>query len=953
VTRGIPTRTDGKPLAAVLASVLIVASFFFANDAFAQRTDTFNAAQTFQTIDHFGSHDSWTGQVYGGWAPENRQAITDALFSTETGIGLSGWYYNLAAGVDPSIASRNYPWRLRTQESFETGQGTYDWSRNAANGLLLADAKAHGVDKFMMTVYSPPLRMTDNGKPYPDSPGGNNLKTGYEQQFATYIVDVLEHFKNNPNESERIDFDYISPLNEPQYNWSGGGQEGNGRLSATEIRNQVNALHNELTARGLTTGIRAPEAGSIQSLVSGENYLNQLARNNSVNTKLGQTITYHSYFSDNDANMLPMRQQLAAQMATLPGWDVWQTEYGILGNNASSGQVGNGNDFSMNPALAIARTIHFDLTVANASAWSTWLAAAPIEHNYKEFIYFDNANQTFEVAKSGWALGHYARFIRPGAERIEFEGANNDIEGVLASGWRDATTNELTLVYANQLNANEVVNHDFRNAGSFKSDYLTPFVTTDAVGMNLAEQTPFLVGQNYTLPARSMVTMVSGTFNENNDGKVFPSIYGDRDYVLGSGMLTLADGNGIYSGSMSGAGGFVKQGAGEMVLTNNNTYSGQTIVEEGTMVLGGTTNSVAGRIGRDSELVIRGSGTVRVDHFNAIGGFGVANNPDVRIETGGSMTISNGYSANLGAVTLAGGELAGETPDVRFGNWTINRGILVTGNTLSTITAPSIQLRGEQSIDVESGSTLRITGAMDDFFGADSSTLLKTGNGVLEIARSSIDQVQLLNGRTKLIASGAQSVMASSAPAMITKSLDIGASSTFDLNDDMVLIDYSGETPMAEMMASVVDGRLMTSVPDQMVAIVEAADLGLSSIGGVTLDDSALLMQLAAGGDYNLDAEVNSLDVEILIANYCQPGNGWISGDTDYDGMVGFSDMVTMLGNYVGPGIEAYEADQKFIDDWNRVVGVPEPSNLILLFGAGAIALSRRRRIAAKRLNVE
>ena len=91
--------------------------------ALGQRSDQFDAGVTYQTIDHFAAHDSWTGQVYGAWSPARRAAISDALFDRESGIGLSGWYYHLGAGTDATIAARSYPWRLRTQESFQVAPG--------------------------------------------------------------------------------------------------------------------------------------------------------------------------------------------------------------------------------------------------------------------------------------------------------------------------------------------------------------------------------------------------------------------------------------------------------------------------------------------------------------------------------------------------------------------------------------------------------------------------------------------------------------------------------------------------------------------------------------------------------------------------------------------------------------------------------------------------------------
>jgi putative NADH-flavin reductase len=59
-------------------------------------------------------------------------------------------------------------------------------------------------------VNSPPARngLTNATKGL----GATNFKPGYEGQFARYLADILRHFRD----AERIDFTYVSPVNEPQ-----------------------------------------------------------------------------------------------------------------------------------------------------------------------------------------------------------------------------------------------------------------------------------------------------------------------------------------------------------------------------------------------------------------------------------------------------------------------------------------------------------------------------------------------------------------------------------------------------------------------------------------------------------------------------------------------------------------------------------------------------------------
>jgi O-glycosyl hydrolase len=56
-----------------------------------------------QTIDSFGASDAWTiDPLINNWLAQgqddNIEALANTLFSTDSGIGLSGWRFNIGAG---------------------------------------------------------------------------------------------------------------------------------------------------------------------------------------------------------------------------------------------------------------------------------------------------------------------------------------------------------------------------------------------------------------------------------------------------------------------------------------------------------------------------------------------------------------------------------------------------------------------------------------------------------------------------------------------------------------------------------------------------------------------------------------------------------------------------------------------------------------------------------------
>jgi hypothetical protein len=112
----------------------------------------------------------------------------------------------------------------------------------------------------------------------------------------------------------------------------------------------------------------------------------------------------------------------------------------------------HGRDLGMDTALRVARVIHLDLTLANASAWQWWLAVA--SEDYKSgLIYTDYKRpgdpENIVESKILWALGNYSRFIRPGMRRIEMAGGTQDIHGLMASAYADEAGQNQVAVFVN------------------------------------------------------------------------------------------------------------------------------------------------------------------------------------------------------------------------------------------------------------------------------------------------------------------------------------------------------------------------------------------------------------------------------------------------------------------------------------------------------------------------
>jgi O-glycosyl hydrolase len=397
-----------------------------------------NPEITFQTIDNFGASDAWSCQFVGKWPDEKKNRVADLLFSVEEnadgtpkGIGLSCWRFNIGAGsADQKGETKiNDPWR-RT-ECFLQQNETYNWENQAGQRWFLQAAKQRGVESFVGFVNSPPVWLTKNGRA--NSDGGNSMNLPNENiaKFSEFLIEVTKNIQQN----EGILFDYLSPVNEPQWDWK-DGQEGS-PWTNTEIAQFCRQLGNDLQKSELSTKISITDAGQFNHLYDRGNdaergfqireFFSKQSENYIGNVpEVASKIAGHSYFTTtNDKVLNEVRTKLSNEIEKIdPELEFWMSEYCILGDN--DGFKGNGRDLGMETALFVANVIHSDLTIANAGAWQWWLAVSP--YNFKDgLVYIDKSETGGNIYESKllWALGNYSRFIRPGAKRISAEVPEN------------------------------------------------------------------------------------------------------------------------------------------------------------------------------------------------------------------------------------------------------------------------------------------------------------------------------------------------------------------------------------------------------------------------------------------------------------------------------------------------------------------------------------------------
>ncbi|NER17866.1 glycoside hydrolase [Spongiivirga citrea] len=524
-----------KGLLHLLNRVSLILTLLVSCDTFSQPLKVvINHSNTFQQIDGFGASDAWRCQYVGAnWSKTKKDKIATLLFSQEDdadgnpkGIGLSIWRFYIGAGTTEQGAASDIKNEWRRAESFIDSNGNYDWSKQEGQQWFLKKAKEHGVERFLAFSISAPVHWTLNGKGYGEVNNGLlNLKENKYQEYAAFLVEVVNHFKQ-----QGIYFNYLSPINEPQWDWEKKTQEG---TSATNdnIHRLSNLLDDEIKNKRLATKIVLAEAADLRWLYSDfkkprrGNQIEYFFDGNSDNSlknkpTVENTISGHSYFTTWPVDsLISIRQKLNAE---LNSHDVgyWQSEFCILENTDDIGG-GRKRDLGMDTALYVARVIHADLTLANAKSWQWWTALTNAD--FKDgLIYLDTGitnkmydrellkyDGEFHDSKLLWALGNYSKFVRPGMKRIGVSLNSNlslrkQYENVMISAYLDEKTSKIVTVAINYSTEATKIKLD----GS-SIDFKTMFVTSK----NKSLEKTTILNNEIILEPRSVSTLVGVSAN--------------------------------------------------------------------------------------------------------------------------------------------------------------------------------------------------------------------------------------------------------------------------------------------------------------------------------------------------------------------------------------------------------------------------------------------------------
>lgn len=474
--------------------------------AHAQQRITIDVHNKAQVIDNIGSSGAWFSEgIANSWPPEVREQMARWLFSKGTkpdgspeGIGLSCWRFNIGGGTTEQGDSSGIKDSRKRVECFLRPDGTYDWSKQQGYLWFTRKAKEYGVETLIAFSNTPPVQFTQNGWGYKTTKDHlSNLRPDKYTAYATFLANVYRHF-----DKEGLHFDYISPVNEPQWDWAhphGDADQEGTSWANHEIIHVARALDSALGSAN--TNILLTEAGDLQYLYGHDgtagHQIQEMTKSGIYSLPHIPTIIGgHSYFTDKgDSSRRAIRKHVADTAAKY-GLNFWQTEYCMLADGYKDGLQGPRS--AMDCALFLSKVIHDDLVYGNAKAWQFWNSWEPgrADQDTRYYLVAMNPEQKKVTAvKNLWALGQFSRFVRPGMQRVNIENKDNSL---LISAY---TSPKQVVVVA--INYSDVAKSITPAVKDRKASTTRYYQTTKDADMKY-----FAGKKEINLPARSITTII-------------------------------------------------------------------------------------------------------------------------------------------------------------------------------------------------------------------------------------------------------------------------------------------------------------------------------------------------------------------------------------------------------------------------------------------------------------
>jgi autotransporter-associated beta strand protein len=511
---------------------------------------------------------------------------------------------------------------------------------------------------------------------------------------------------------------------------------------------------------------------------------------------------------------------------------------------------------------------------------------------------------------------------------------------------------------------------------------------------------------NRTGTAGLVFSMVAGEAVIDDRGTYGPGAHTIAVPVTLNVPLVIAQNSGgdlVFSGAIGGNNTIRKIGAGTVVLAAPNSFSGGLSIEQGTVRVTSSGGLGSGDVSLDGgSLDLRGAvsqtfsnnlkmatnATINVDGLG--GATGLTFSPAfLNITADCTLSVTSTSGSTLGFTTQAWFQnLAnGVTLDTASGNLSFGSGIYLAGGSLIKTGTGALTLAGAQTY----GTSITLyanqgTVNLNSDAGSSSSyrlTVSASGTTVLNFGHAEhLAALTLSNSTSATAAAGGSN-------HIVTKSLSMDPTARLDLKNNNLIVDYTGSSPLAAIEQAVAAGAgthdsggrpqwngsagitsstvaanpigLALGVRDNAFNLLNGSVAHLTTVDGVTVDNTAVVVKYTWWGDATLDGKVDVNDYNVWVYYLLIPPTGdnltWMTGDFNYDGKIdvndynmwvyGFLNQSGTLGGGVDPlGLDPLGGSSLAAGgaDLSGAAATPEPATLALLAAGALLAVRSKRR---------
>ncbi|KAH7110851.1 putative endo-exoxylanase [Dendryphion nanum] len=473
VFRSTPSSTTAM---ALLTPLLL--SALFLPFSHAQSTITVDLTKTYQTIDGFGTSETFQrANQMRALSPELQRYSLDLLFNRTSGAGFS--ILRNGIGSSPDSSSDHMVSIQPKNPGGANAAPKYVWDGNDNSQVWVSTeaAKTYGVRTFYANAWSAPGYMKTNnndanGGTLCGVPGASCSSGDWRQAYANYLVQYITYYKELG-----VDVTHLGFLNEPDLTTSYASMRSNGRQAADFI-GILRPTLDKANYTQIKIACCDAEGWSSQGAMMGE------LRGVENSGALG-TVTAHSYTSQPGS---PLNSKLP----------VWQTENADLqGPWTASWYSNNG----AGEGLLWATKVYDAIVRANATAYLYWIGVQGGPTNSK-MIRISDDKKSVIPSKRLWAMANWSRFVRPGAKRVGISGGPS---GARVSAFRNVDGGVSVQVIQTGTGSSSVT---VKIGGGFKVAGAKAWITDSTRDVGELKVEVVDGGAVGTVPGRSMVTFV-------------------------------------------------------------------------------------------------------------------------------------------------------------------------------------------------------------------------------------------------------------------------------------------------------------------------------------------------------------------------------------------------------------------------------------------------------------